>query len=244
MNIQRKRGQIGSTARTAIVAKRDVFPTTQRTWIDRVMTPELQDRDALNRHIMAVYSAPLTVYFHGSGCRGLGDAKEVVAGFFADRLAREGFLEGWQRSDLKLRRWLMNAFSFYLSELRRKQKRDRRTSGELLEHPEDKSAPERSADRAFGESVVAEAIRLAAEHCTQNGMADHWGIFYRHTCDDVPYASLAADFRITAARAAVMARTASRHFRRALRDLIVRDGADEEDVDTELKALLAMLESA
>ena len=104
-------------------------------------------------------------------------------------------------------------------------------------------SPDRMADRAFGESIVAEAIRLAQSHCAANAMQDHCGIFIRHTCDDVPYVELAADYGVSAARAAVMARTAARHFRKALRALLVSDGAGETDVDDEIRELLEAVET-
>lgn len=206
------------------------------------MDREDADRSELNRYIMSVYAAPLRVYFLGTGLRWLGDPDEVVAGFFADRLPRDGFLSDWRRGEMRLRRWLMNAFSFYLSELRRRQRRDRRTAGDLPDLPESRRSPEQMADRAFGQSIVAQAIRLAQTHCAEHGMQDHWGIFLRHTCDDVPYAELAIDYDVSAARAAVMARTAGRHFRKALRASLVSDGASEGDVDLEIQELLEAIE--
>lgn len=229
--------------RLSATVKRDVFPTTRRTWINQVMDRSGTDRGELNRHIMLVYAAPLRVYFLGTGSRWLGDPEEIVAGFFADRLAREGFLEDWQRGGMRLRRWLMNAFSFYLSELRRLRRRDARMGGDVPDVATSGPSPEHMADRAFGESIVAEAIRLSQEHCAANAMQDHWGIFIRHTCDDVAYAELATDYGVSSARAAVMARTAARHFRKALRALLVSDGAGEKDVDDEIRELLQVVEA-
>jgi len=192
---------------------------------------------------MAVYARPLRVYYLGTGSRWLGDADEIVAGFFADRLAREEFLTEWRRGGMRLRRWLMNAFSFYLSELRRRRQRDKRMTGDVPEVATAGPSPERMADRAFGESIVAEALRVAAEHCHAQGLQSHWAVFIRHTCDDVPYTELAREFAVTAARAAVMARTASRHFRNALRRQLVSDGAGEADVDDEIRELLEAVET-
>ncbi len=233
---------LGVWARASVTVKRDVFPTTQRTWIDRVMDRSDTDRGEINRHIMAVYSAPLRVYFLGTGSRWLGDPEEIVAGFFADRLARDGFLRDWRRGELRLRRWLVNAFSFYLAELRRKRRRDRRVDGPMPDVSAGGPTPERMADRAFSQSIVAEAIRTAEAVCAADGLQDHWGVFIRHTCDEVPYADLAADYGVTSARAAVMARTAARHFRKALRALLVCDGAGEDAVEEEIRELLEAVE--
>jgi len=229
--------------RASVAVKRDVFPTTHRTWIDQALGGSSEDRQELNRHIMAVYAHPLRVYYLGTGSRWLGDPDEIVAGFFADRLARDNFLTEWRREGMRLRRWLMNAFSFYLSELRRRRQRDNRMTNDVPELATPGSSPERMADRAFGESIVAEALRIATEACRDQKLEHHWGIFIRHTCDDVPYAQLAAEFGLTPARAAVMARTAARHFRKALRGQLLSDGADETDVDDAIRDLLETVET-
>ncbi len=226
-----------------MIVKRDVFPTTRRTWIDQVMDRSGADRSELNRHIMSVYAAPLRAYFLGTGSRWLGDADEIVAGFFADRLAREGFLRDWRRSGMRLRRWLMNAFSFYLLELKRRHRRDQRMGDRVPDVATSGPSPERIADRAFGESIVAAAIRSGQAHCAANDMQDHWGIFIRHTCDNVPYIELANDYGVSSARAAVMARTAGRHFRKALRAVLVSDGTGENEVDDEIRELLEAVKS-
>lgn len=221
----------------------DVFPSTQRTWLDAALGPGGEGRRDVNRHIMTVYARPLRVYFLGTAARWLGEPDEVVAGFFADRLSRGNFLDDWQRSGLRLRRWLMNAFSFYLSELQRGRRRDRKTAGVLPDAAASRVAPERTVDRAFGESVVAEALREAQAACLRNGLSDHWGIFIRHAYDGVSYERVAPEFGLRPERAAVMARTAARHFRKSLRELLRTDGAPEGDMDDEIRALMEAMES-
>lgn len=224
-------------------ARRDVFPSTQRTWIDRTLGSSEADRNEVNRHIMTVYALPLRVYFLGTRARWLGDPDDIVAGFFADRLARPGFLDDWRRSGLRLRRWLMNAFSFYLSELQRGHRRDQRTAGTVPDLAASDASPERLMDRAFGESIVTEALRVAQAECMAKELASHWGIFVRHAYDGVRYEAVAEEFGVSAARAAVMARTAARHFRKAVRDLLQSDGAEDGAVDDEIRALLEIVES-
>src|SRR5882672_12709738 len=97
--------------------KKDVFPRTLGTWIGRKLQEGKAGRAEVNRHLMSVYAWPLQVYFRGSSDRWLGEPEDIVQGFFADRLDREEFLPGCQESGLRLRRWLMNGFCFYLKEL-------------------------------------------------------------------------------------------------------------------------------
>ena len=60
----------------------------------------------------------------------------------------------------------------------------------------------------------------------------------RHYHEGQRYDALAGEFGVSAARAAVMARTATRKFRSALRELVARDGAAPGDVEEEIRALL------
>ena len=221
----------------------DAFPSTQRTWIDRNLSDSVGERNEVNRHIMTVYAEPLRVYFLGTRARWLGEPEDIVAGFFADRLAKNRFLDEWRRSGMRLRRWLMNAFSFYLSELQRGTRRDQRTSGVLPEVEADHALPEQLIDRAFGESIVIEALHVAQSECIAKGLETHWGIFVRHAYGDMPYDTISAEFCVSSARAAVMARTAARHFRVAVRDLLRSDGAADNDLDDEIRVLLDVMKT-
>lgn len=220
--------------------KEDVFPATLNTWIrDQLVAGDL-GRSEVNRHIMSVYFFPLRTYFLGTSERWLGEPEEIIQGFFADRLAREGFFTEWERSGKRLRRWLITAFNFYLKEVRRRKWRDGR-AGPVTEEPVSfKGDPEREVDRAFVVSVVQQAIDRATEMCKRENLDQHWDIFERHYCRGVSYNEIADDLKIDAARAAVMARTAGRKFKTALRDLLEKDAANA-DVDSEIMALLEIM---
>lgn len=186
---------------------------------------------------MTVYLRPLKIYFMGTSERWLGEPDDVVSGFFADRLARENFLDDWIASGLSLRRWLCNGFCFYLKELRRQKFRDGR-AGELKDDPVTFSGdPEQAMDRAFVAEVVRVALAQAKEQCIADGLKDHWDVFEQHHCLGRAYQDIGAEMDIRPSRAAVMTRTATKRFREALRELIARDSA-HDDVDSEILALL------
>lgn len=208
------------------------------TWIAARMGDGVEGRADVNRHIMAVYDWPLRVYFMGSSERWLGEPEDVVGGFFADRLGRSEFLNEWRSSGMRLRRWLMNAFCFYMMELRRQKARDRR-AGELDQEPVAfRGSPEVAVDRAFKVSLVREALRVAQEVCDDLRLTEHWNIFVAHYLNSRDYNDIAREFGVTPERAAVMARTASRKFRTAIRDLLAGDGTPDEHVDQEILDLL------
>lgn len=223
--------------------QRDVFPTTHRTWIGKKLREGGPARSEINHHVMTLYSHPLQVYF--SGCRDhwLGDPQDIVAGFFADRLAKDGFLNHWENSNLRLRRWLMNAFCFFLSELKRKRKRDLQSEATAVNEKILSTTPENLMERAFVESLVRESLHQTQEQCVQQGLGDHWGIFVRHHYEDQSYLSIAKEFDISAARATVMSRTAARRFRIVLRHLLGGDGAAEDEIDQEIRSLLEISSS-
>ncbi|MFZ9916527.1 MAG: hypothetical protein ACO3IB_14505, partial [Phycisphaerales bacterium] len=94
-----------------------MFPTTHATWLVTLVGDGADARGAgaseARRHVMERYAAPLAVFVRGSSLARLGDADDLVNGFFAARLSDAAFLAAWSRSGMRLRRWLMNGMLFY-----------------------------------------------------------------------------------------------------------------------------------
>lgn len=214
----------------------DVFPATQLTWIDHHLDEGPEGRGAINAHIMSIYRWPLSVYFMGTRDRWLGEPDEVINGFFADRLAKPNFLDDWRASGLHLRHWLINAFCFYLRELRRDQAR-RQTDGVMPSDEVVFQGNTRDLDRAFVAGLVARALQAAEQTCRRQGLAAHWQVFFDHFVQGRPYDQFVADLGIDAARAVVMARTAKKKFQDAVRDLVSKDHPSG-DIDDEIRSLL------
>jgi hypothetical protein len=217
----------------------DVFPATQLSWIaDRLGQGE-RGRGEVNTHIMNVYRWPLHVYFLGTRDRWLGEPDEVINGFFADRLPRANFLADWRASGLRLRHWLINAFCFYLRELRRARARHAPPPEGAArgDEPVVFSGDSRAVDHAYVASLVRRALDLAEQHCRSAGLDAHWSVFTLHFCHERSYDQFVADLGIDAARAVVMARTAKNKFQNALRELIARDSITG-DIDQEIRSLL------
>lgn len=217
---------------------RDVFPTTMHTWIGRRLSEGDAGRGDVNRHLMSVYAYPLEVYFRGTSDQWLGDPGDVVGGFFADRLARPNFLADWQSTGIRLRRWLMNAFCLYLKEAKRRHRRDTGHAELPEESPTGAANVDRDMDRAFAQSLTREALSRTQQLCAEQGLEAHWGIFVRHYYEEAPYDAVGREYGVDPPRAAVMARTASRKFRQVMRDILMRDGAEEGEVDREIQELL------
>ena len=190
---------------------------------------------------MNVYAHPLRVYFLGSSLRSLGDPDDMVDGFFASRLDREGYFDQWRESGLRLRRWLMNGFLFFLREEIRRQRRDGKSSlGQEPVMPAG-SGPDDDFDRAWAMAMVRDAWTDAAKSCEADGLGDHWRLFIRHHVDGLAYKEFVHEFDVTPSQAAVMVRTATGRFKKAVRHRILMDGVLEADVDEELQRLMEIM---
>lgn len=220
----------------------DIFPTTKRTWIDLALDRGPRGRLDVNAHVMETYEWPLRVYYLGTNLRWLGEPEDVVGGFFADRLARADFLANWRTSGMRLRRWLMNGFSYYLLEVRRARRREAPAAD--VEEPATFSGdPSAAVDRAAVVAFVRQAMELTAQRCAAGGMEAHWRVFLRHHHDGIPFREIAPEFGVDLARAAVMARTAARKFQAALREVLGQDGVAADRIDEEIQSLLEASEA-
>lgn len=216
----------------------DVFPQTLQTWIGDQIRRGSAALPDLNNHLMSTYAWPLRVYYLGTSSRSLGEPDDVINGFFASRLQQPDFLTKWRASGMRLRRWLMNSFSFYLMELRRQKKRDGK-AGELADDAAlDLAQPDQAIGRAEAVAMVRQAMVQAEDACMREGLHAHWQMFMRRHLQDAPLPELAREFGVDAARAAVMCRTACRKFRAKLREVMILDGTPPDDVDRELATLV------
>lgn len=219
----------------------DAFPSTWDSWLGRRLSEGNRGLAAAREHIMRVYAEPLTIYLRGSSFRRLDEDDDLVQGFFASRLARDGYLHDWAESGRPLRRWLLTGFRHYLHERIREQRRFSAPPDGVAAAPE--PAPAALFNRHVALSIVREAMTMAEERCRKEGFGRHWMIFRLHAVDGLPYNELPAEFREPPRRAATMARTASNRFKAALRELVGWPGASAEAIDREIQTLMRELDS-
>lgn len=226
----------------------DAFPPTQRTRIFDGNRAGPSGRRELARYLMDAYFEPLQVYFKGTRRFDLGEPADVVTGFFERRLAdRDDYLAKWEAehhaSGMPLRRWLMNGFALYLKEETRRRKRDAPAGSadpDLV--VEDEADPRRAFDRAAAGAIVRDALRRTATLCADKDQQDHFTLFREHFVRDRAYADLAPEMGVDTARAAVMARTAGRHFVKCLRERLSEEGIPDDRIDDEINELLGAFE--
>ncbi len=219
----------------------DLFEPTPRTAMVEMIASNR--RPEVLELLMRAYYEPLAAYLSATTFRSLGDPRDVVRGFFADRLSREQWLEDWRASDLRLRRWLMNGLLFFCKEERR---REHRGSGDgSAEAPPnlDGESPERVFERTYARVTVQRAIESAADLCGQEGYSAHWEFFRRHHLEGDSLVDLAERSGRTVGQVTGMVRTAASRFRRVLAESLVRDGASPEALEAEIASMLATLGS-
>ncbi len=223
----------------ATPARQDHFTTTAVTWLAKRLDEGDTGRLLANEHIMRVYAEPLRIYILGSSFRKLGDPEDLVQGFFADRLGRQEFLSRWQSSGRPLRFWLIVALKHFLLETARREKRH--AAGELAEFDAASSTSsdaDAQFERSWAQASVHEALRRADEACRTAGLDEHWRIFHARHLQSMDYESIEEKMGVPRARAAVMVRTATRHFKQALRDVLGWPGASDEQLDQEIHQLM------
>jgi DNA-directed RNA polymerase specialized sigma24 family protein len=247
----------------------DHFPSTHATWIDAQLTiaeragAHTDDgrsaQRALQQHLMQRYHLPLRAYVRGSSMRQLGDADDLVAGFFADRVGAPGFLADWRGSGMPLRRWLMNGISFYARGVMRDRARDRMRqfedggagisggAGDLSTHAggEDRLVDDRDAARAFEEAWALEVLNAAHElvhaDLAERGKLAEYDVFRRHVIDGVEYAVIGTDLGLTRQQCANMVRRVSDRIREALREVVRGEGVPAEEVERTVREVEELL---
>lgn len=225
--------------------KPDEFSTTQYTLLERWLSEDSEGRLKAARHIMKAYAHPLKVYYLGSTFRTMGDAEDMVRGFFADRLDREDFLQKWLDSRKRLRHWLITAFKHFLYEQIRADARHKHQQepedGHLIAAEDAEAQPETAFHRAVAISLVQQAMQLTAEACESEGLGQHWYALMQRRIEGRAWPEIAEELDITPSRLRVMSRTAENRFRRCLRDLLAWPSAADVEIDAEIRSLLELL---
>lgn len=216
----------------------DHFPSTPRSWLLSRLHGDARDRGSLNHRIMSIYAQPLTAYVRGSSFRDLGDAAELVNGFFASRLSNEDYLAAWGESGLTLRRWLMNGMLLFLHEEARRLRRDRRAKP----LPDALAVDETAFERDYARMLVRQARDAARAQCEAGGLTLHWQAFEARHEGEGALAAFRERHGLTPGQTSHLVRAATARFRKALVELVLLDGASRDEADSEILRLMRSLQ--
>ena len=226
------------------VSNTDHFPTTQLTWILDQLAEGERGAPTLREHLMERYREPLLIYVRGSTLRSLGEADELVHGFFAQFFSRADALNRWAESGTRLRRWMMNGLVLHARGLRRDASRNRETgSVDTLEGwAAGGPSAEEAYEAAWARSLLSDAATAVQAELFAEGRSAAWEVFARHIIDGRPYAECCPPLGYSVDEGRTVTRMVSIRIRRTLRELLLQEGTPEADIAAELRLLEGLLE--
>ncbi len=234
------------------------FPSTHATWIVESLANGERGLQLAQLRVMERYRDALIAYAGALPARAIAEPAELVAGFFARRVTVAGFFDAWRASGLPLRRYLMNGLSLdartLLRSERREAERRRRYATEEAAEAHERARREADAEavfeRAWAKAVVAEACERVRAELAAAGDAHAWEVFEAHVMRGESYGQIAGalgmasaegDARVSEEALAVLVRRVGRRMRAALRAVLAEEGASAEELERELRVVLARL---
>jgi DNA-directed RNA polymerase specialized sigma24 family protein len=110
---------------------------------------------------------------------------------------------------------------------------------------ESSPGPDAALLRAWARSLVAMAVTRLETLCEKRGQRQHFALFVHRYVQDPdhppPWREVGKAFDLDEKTARSRAETAARHFRALLRNLIASDVGSEEDIDSEIQSVIAVL---
>ena len=225
-----------------------LFPTTHATWLSERLAAA---PDEARAHVMQRYFEPLCAYVRASSLRLRGEPGDLVAAFFAARLADRAYLERWSASGLPLRRWLANGLLLHARNAaiaaRRRAEQDLASADDLartaaLRAIDHETNALLALERAWAVRTVTEAHERVRLELEREGRTAWWELFRLHSLHDMPYASACQVAGVAPTNATNVHRAVASRLREALRAILLRDGIDAGSIDAELAGLQELLE--
>jgi len=111
-------------------------------------------------------------------CRGFSneEAKDLIQGFFSEKVLGQQLLKKADRSKGKFRTFLLTAIKNYAIDLYR-QERPTRELDEEFEPPGKTGSPESDFDMAWAEELLQKVLAELEMECRNHGKQVHWEIF-------------------------------------------------------------------
>jgi len=218
---------------TSMGGKNYQFPATEWT---KILSP--LRRENVYSELYTKYWKPLYFYLRGRGFSN-EDAKDLVQGFFTDKILGQELIQKADRARGRLRNFLLTAVKNYAIIMQRG-KRAQQGLDEKTEKPI-KSDPETEFNRAWADELLQEVLKELKTECSRKGKTIHWQLFHKWLlepdveADNVRLADIGVKYGVAnASKAYNMISNIKERFRTILRNhLLVLLDSDEE-VDAEI----------
>jgi len=216
------------------------FPSTEWT---RIQDP-LQ-REAILSELCTRYWKPLYSYLRSKGFSN-EKAKDLVQGFFTEKVLGQELIQQADRAKGKLRNFLLRAASNYASNVLRSEKPREQLDHEIAA-PTGTGDPEAEFNRAWADSILQEVVEELEAECVKKGKIKHWRIFRQWLLD--PHIEsdrqsmdeICSKYGITnASEAYHMVENIKRRFRAIMRSHLRSLTESEDEVDVELNEFISI----
>jgi RNA polymerase sigma-70 factor (ECF subfamily) len=213
--------------------------------------------DAARAHLCSTYWRPIYSYLRRAGY-GHEDAQDLTQEFFA-RLFEKNFVQLAAREKGRFRSWLLLLLKRFVADQRDRAHRQKRGGGQphlsldplapdrtAPVEPSDLLTPDKIFDRAWAESVLEHAMAaLRAEWQRADKIHVFEVLEPFITCRNRGhYADAAAQLGMTANHVKVTVHRMRRRLRDLLRAELARTARTEEEIEDELRDLLAIFQDA
>jgi len=210
------------------------FPPTEWT---KILNP--LRRESVYSELYSKYWKPLYAFLRGRGFTN-DQAKDLVQGFFTDKVLGQELIQKADRTRGRLRNFLLTAIKNYAIIIQRG-KSPQQGLDEKAEKPATSSDPEAEFNRAWADGLLQEVLKELKTECSRKGKAVHWRLFHEWLlepdveADNVRLADIAAKHGVaSASRAYNMISNIKERFRAILRNHLIPLVDSEEEVDAEI----------
>jgi RNA polymerase sigma-70 factor (ECF subfamily) len=213
------------------------FPATEWTWLLR------GDRqEAILAELYQKYWKPIYCYLRSMGF-GNEHAKDLVQGFFTDKVLGQELARKADREKGRFRSFLLRAVHNYAVSVKRGDKALQSLHPDQ-EDPRLVDAPEAEFNRAWADQLLHEVLNELEQECRQRDKLKHWRLFQEWILEPEIEATRAmsevclkhgvADVSI----AYHMIENVKRRFRALLRDRLSALAASEQDIEAEIREFI------
>ena len=216
------------------------FPTTKWTLI---LNPA--QRETIQAELCTKYWKPL---YHYLRCKGFSnaEAKDLVQGFFTEKVLGREFIQKSDRTKGKFRNFLLVALKNYTIDIQKKDKLPQKRS-ENTQGPIGIGDPETEFNRVWADDLLQEVLKELETECYKKGKIAHWKLFNEWLIepqidkDKNQMSDICTKYNIASApKAYNMISNIKKRFRVILRDYLRSMVDSGEEVDDEIKKFISI----
>jgi len=213
------------------------FPTTDWSKLhDSGFRAEILDE------LCRLYWSPLLAYFHRTGF-GDDQAKDLVQGFFTDKVLGAHLLSAGHQTRGRFRYFLLAAARNYAIDVLRKQKIPL-SLGAVGDRMACDEPAETEFHRTWARELIDGVLAELEEESTRNGKDKHWSVFKQWVLDSntKPMSDMCSQLGIGEPRQAYnMVSNMKKRFRTIMRRTLRSHGLSEKEIDQEILELMKVV---